>query len=193
MEAPENKLTERESLDVILNMIQTAKSELSDDSFYYLLWGWLVFIASLANYILLQLHQESAPLAWMLMPLGGVLTAVYAYRQGKKENKKTYMDEFMKYVLISFLVSMCLVIVFMSKLGLNTYPMIMMVYGMWLFVSGGAIKFKPIIIGGVINWAMAIVAFFLPFEQQLLCLAAAVLMGYIIPGHLLKAKFSSHV
>ena len=68
--------------------------------------------------------------------------------------------------------------------------MVMMVYGFWLFISGGALKFKPLIIGGVINWVLAAFSFFIGFEQQLITLALAVLLGYIIPGHMLKNKFS---
>ena len=193
MEANENKFTEKESLHLIMSMIQTAKADISDDSFYYLLWGWLVLIASLTHYTLLQFQADLAPVAWMLMPLGGIITAVYGYRQNKKENRKTFVDEFMKYVLISFLVSLVMVLFFMSKLGLNTYPMILVIYGIWLFISGGALKFRPLMAGGIFNWVMAIAAFFVTLDMQLLCIAAAVLMGYIIPGYLLKRKFSRHV
>ncbi len=193
MEANENKFTEREGLQLIMSMIQTAKADISDDSFYYLLWGWLVLIASLAHFILLKVQWDMAPLAWMLMPLGGIITAVYGYRQNKRENRKTFVDEFMKYVLISFLVSLVMVLLFQGKLGLNTYPMILVIYGILLFISGGALNFRPLMAGGIINWAMAITAFFAPLDMQLLCIAAAVLMGYIIPGYLLKRKFSRHV
>ncbi len=81
----------------------------------------------------------------------------------------------------------------MSKLGLSTYPLIMLIYGIWLFVSGGALKFKPMIYGGVINWIFAIASFFLMFKMQLLALAVAVLLGYIIPGHMLKLRHRKHV
>lgn len=193
METTDKKLSEKESLDIIMNMIQAAKTDLSDESFYYLLWGWLVLIASLGHFTLLQLNLEMAPLVWLLMPLGGFITAVHGYRQGRKENRKTYVDEFMKYVLIAFLISLVVILLFMNKLGQSTYPMILVIYGVWLFISGGALKFRPLMIGGIINWVMASVAFFATLEIQLLCIAFAVGMGYIIPGYLLKRKFSRHV
>ena len=43
----------------------------------------------------------------------------------------------------------------------------------FLFASGGAMQFRPLIIGAVCCWVLAVVAYFLPFELQLLCLAAA--------------------
>jgi hypothetical protein len=44
-------------------------------------------------------------------------------------------------------------------------------------------------IGGCINWALSLLAMYTPYHQQLLLLALAVLLGYIIPGHMLKANF----
>jgi len=186
----EKQLTEQESLAVISRMIKTAQSDIEDNSFYYLIWGWLVFVASTLNYLLRQANYENDFLPWaILMPLGGIITAIYSYKQEKKQRVKSYVDDVMKYVIIAFLVSLFIVLLSMSKLGLATYPMVMIIYGVWLFISGGAIKFQPMVIGGIVNWALAIAAFFVGFELQLLLLAAAVLLGYIIPGHLLKSRF----
>lgn len=188
----EQTLTEQESLAVISKMIKTAQNELEDDSFYYLIWGWLVFIASVGNFVLMKMESELAFLPWaVLMPLGGVLTFIYSGKHEKKQKVRTYTEEVMKYVVIAFLVTLFITLSFMSKLGLSTYPIVLLIYGIWLFVSGGAIKFTPLIIGGIINWAAAIAAFFVTFDFQLLILAIAVLLGYIIPGHLLKARFSA--
>lgn len=189
----EKELSGKESIDIIMNMINATKTNLQDDSFYFLFWGWLVFAASLGEYFLIKINFEYHFLPWMLMPLGGIVTALYGRWQNKKVKHKTYVDEFMKYVLISFLISLCMVLFSQGKLGFNTYPMVLMVYGMWLFTSGGVIKFKPLIIGGIINWVLAIVSFFVSFEIQLLILALAVLLGYIIPGYLLKRKYSANV
>jgi hypothetical protein len=40
-------LSPEESLQVIRTMIEKAKTTVADNSFYFLLWGWLVFIAAL--------------------------------------------------------------------------------------------------------------------------------------------------
>ena len=193
METNEKEFNEQESLTVILNMINAVKAGFYDNSFYFLLWGWLVFIASITNYVLLVTGQPNAEIAWMLMPLGGIVTAIYSYRQKKQQRVKTYVDEFMKYVVTAFLVSMLIVLFSMQKLGPNTYPMLLLVYGIWLYISGGTIKFKPLMAGGIINWAFAVGSMFVDFKMQLLFLAMAVLLGYIIPGHLLNRKYNQHV
>ena len=76
---------------------------------------------------------------------------------------------------------------------LVAYPLIMVIYGIGTWVSGGILKFAPLIIGGVICWILAGMAFYFPFNIQLLLLAMSILLSYIIPGHLLKFKASRHV
>jgi hypothetical protein len=184
----EKQFSESESMQVIQRMITTAKNELIDDSFYFRLWGWLVFIASIGHYLLQQSGYRMPYIVWLLMPAGAIITMIYGKRQGEKQTVKTYVDEVMKYVLIAFGVCLVITLSFQSKLGLNTYPILMMIYAVLLFVSGGSIQFRPLIIGGIVNWVIGIAAFFVSFDIQLLMLAAAVLMGFIIPGHMLKSK-----
>jgi hypothetical protein len=185
----EKQFSESESMQVVQRMIATAKNELADDSFYFILWGWLVFVASIGHYLLWQSGYSMPYIVWLLMPAGAVITMIYGKRQGEKQTVKTYIDEVMKYVLIAFGVSLGIVLVFQSKLGINTYPMVMTVYAVQLFVWGGALRFRPLIMGGIINWALGIAGFFVTFEIQLFLLAAAALVGFAIPGHLLKSRF----
>jgi hypothetical protein len=182
------ELTNDESLHIIKNMILAAKQDFEDDSFYYLFWGWLVFIASISHFVLLQTSFAHPYISWMLMPIGGIITAIYGSRQAKQKKVKTYMDHFLKFLVIAFVISLMIILFSMNKLGLSSYPMIMLTYATFLFVSGGAIESKPIMFGGIINWIGCIIAFFVTFEHQLLILALAVLFGYIIPGYMLKRQ-----
>lgn len=186
----EKTMSSEESILLIRRMIHTAKEELEDSSFYYLLWGWLVFTACVIHFILIKISFQMEGIGWMiLMPLGVIISSIYGYRQGKKQRIYSYISDIIMYVLIAFIVSLFIVLFFWKKLGLATYPMVMLIYGIWLFVSGGALKFRPLIIGGIINWTLAITALFFEFEQQLIILAIAVLLGYIIPGHMLRLKY----
>ena len=189
METNEHIMTEQESLQVIQRMINSAKQEFRDKSFSYLLWGGLVFIASLGHFLLAAIGYSNAGLVWLLMPLGGVISMIYGYHERKKEKVKTYFDEFNKHALVAFLVSLFIVLGSQQKLQINCYPMLIMVYGGWLYISGGALRFKPLMVGGMINWILAVACFFVDFKIQLLLLAAAVLLGYIIPGYMLKLRY----
>jgi hypothetical protein len=190
----QRSMNTEESLQLIQRMINTAKEDLNTNSFYYLLWGWLVFIACITHYVLIQAAPQMQGIGWIiLMPLGGIVTMVHGFRQDKKQRVKSYINDLFSYVLIAFLISLFFVLGFMSKLGLATYPLVMLIYGIWLFISGGALKFKPLVVGGIINWILAGVSFFMVFENQLIMLAVAVLLGYIIPGHMLKIREDAKV
>jgi hypothetical protein len=83
---------------------------------------------------------------------------------------------------------------FMGRSGPeNVYPMVLVLYGIATFVSGGVLQFRPLVIGGICCWVLAVAAMFLPFEYQLLALAAAVAAAYIVPGYLLSKQFRSGV
>ena len=189
MEMTDKPISQQESLELIQRMIRSTQGNFSHDSFYYLFWGWLVFAAALGHYLLMQLQVAWAPAVWALMPLGAVVTLLYSKKQNDKTTVRTHIDRVLGYLWLGLGISFFLVLMLGSKNSQLTYPIIMVLYAIGLFTSGGAMQFRPLIIGAVCCWILAVVAYFLPFELQLLCLAAAVLLGYIIPGHMLRAKF----
>ena len=50
----EKQLTEQESLSLIQQMIYTAKQEQKDDGKGWIIWGWLLFLASLLSFLNIQ-------------------------------------------------------------------------------------------------------------------------------------------
>lgn len=186
MENEDKQLTQEESLRIIHEMIAAAKNDVKADAFIFLLWGWLVFVASISQFILVNLHVSWNSIPWMLMPVGGIITAVYSFMKGKKDRTKTNVTESLKYTWIAFTVALLIILFFNSMNYLQVLPIIMALYGMGLFLSGGALQFKPLMIGGVFCWICAIAGFEIQNMYQLLILATAVLGGYIIPGYLLK-------
>ena len=51
----EKQISEQESLLIIQQMIQTAKAEQKDDGKGWILWGWLLFAASILTYLNIEL------------------------------------------------------------------------------------------------------------------------------------------
>src|ERR1700745_2085752 len=95
----ENELNENmmpeESLQIINSMINTAKNKLADDGFHIIFWGWLVTFCALTQYITLKLNIEWGGWVWMLMPLGGIISGIYGYKQGKSQKVKTHIDTYL--------------------------------------------------------------------------------------------------
>ena len=188
----EETLKPEESLALINNMINAAKNKLADDGFHLIFWGWLVTLCALTHYITLKLDFTWGAWVWMAMPLGGIFSGIYGYTQGKKEKVKTHLDTYLGYLWGAFIISLFITLFLGQVYGIKaTYFFLMILYGFATFVSGGLLKFKPLIIGSLFSFACAILSVFLGEIDQLLCISVALTFSYIIPGHLLKAKFKS--
>lgn len=190
-------LSPEEGFQIIQQMIESAKKEISDNGFFYLLWGYLVFVAAVGNFVMLKMDLTYAFITWpILMPLGGIISIIYGIVVGKKQKRKsrTWVDHIFVYTWVAFGVSLFIILLMGGKLGWEVvYPMIILLYGIGTFISGGIMKFRPLVWGGVICWLISMIAFFVTFEHQLILLIIAILSAYIIPGHILKHKSSKHV
>lgn len=54
------------------------------------------------------------------------------------------------------------------------------------FVSGIIIRFKPLLVGGVIFWVAGTLCFIVSPLDQYLVGGAAMIFGYLIPGYMLS-------
>ena len=195
----ETNFTEQDSLRIIHEMIENSKAKLKDNGFFYLLWGWLVLIASLSNFILLKIGFEQAWIPWpVLMIGGGIVSGIAGYRLGKKATVRTLLDTSIIYLWYGFVVTLIIILVSASIGRLSwevTNALIIALYGLGTFVSGGMLKFKPLIFGGVFSWAIAIVTLFIHGPFSLVMVALSIIVAYLIPGYMLKSRFNnqSHV
>jgi uncharacterized membrane protein len=189
---PEN-FSPKDSLLLIDNMINQAKNRISENGFLYLLWGWLVFFCSIAHFVLLKLNLLKHPeIVWASCWVAVIFQIIYLSRKGKKETVKTYSEKIINYLWVSFGICMLVVSVIIGKTNnwdiINS--LILLFYGTPTFLSGIAMQFKPLIIGGIICWALAAFSVFISPIYVLLLLSVAVVSAWIIPGYLLRARYN---
>jgi hypothetical protein len=189
----EETLQPDESFGVISRMILSAKNRLADDGFFFILWGWLVFAAASLQYVLIQSGTGNGNWVWaVLMPAGGIASMIYGFRKNKQERVKTYIDTYLTYLWGGFLLALLLVLGTMSVHGMHsTFFMLLVLYGLATFISGGLLNFRPLIIGSVFSFAAAVCSVFVSDINHLLCIAGAILFSYIIPGHMLRSEHKS--
>jgi Fe2+ transport system protein B len=187
----DEKFSPSESLQLIQSMIDKTKKSLSSDSHYFLLWGWLTFAACTGQFVLKHfVNYEKHYLVWWVTFIGVVGTIYFSIRDAKARKVKSYIDEMMMHLWIGMGITFFIISMIFGKIGWGTtvFPFFKVLYGLGTFVSGSVIKFKPLIIGGIISWILAVVAVFLSYDYQILMGALAILFSYIIPGHLLRNK-----
>lgn len=191
----EKEINPSQSLEIIQSMINTAKSKIADDGFHIIFRGWLVFSAALINYTSIILQSTIGYYVWPIaMPIGGIISFLYSRKEKKKENVKTYIEVYLGYLWIAFIIAMFITIAFINVNGLkSTYFFLMLLYGIATFITGGTLNFKPLVIGSLFSFAFAIISVFVGEKEQYLCIALALLFSYIVPGHLLKSKYKSQI
>lgn len=187
-----NEFNHEAGLKVIYEMIESAKSKIGRNYFYYLFWGYLVAFTSLAELFLITVVKYSYHfLVWpVLMPAGCVITFIFYWRQNKQAISKTYIGKAMGYLWTGWFISLVILLLFVNlKQDFSAIiPLILAMYGMAIFVSGGIVSYRPLILGGIITWMASVTAYFMPYAVQLLIMAGTVIVAYIIPGHLLKRQ-----
>jgi hypothetical protein len=96
------KFSAEQSLHLIQSMIEKAKQDVANNSFYLLLWGWLIFIAALLNFGLMKFTSFEQPyLVWNLVWIGAIASIIKGIKESKKTTVKTYVGETMKFFGIS--------------------------------------------------------------------------------------------
>ena len=179
----------QDGLQLIQNMIDKAKNSVADKSFYFLLWGWLVFIGCILQFTLKVFVQTSLhPVAWSIMYIGFIVSFWYGRRQRKITIVKTYVDEALRNIWMVLGISQTLVVLIFLRRGgwENCYTIFILLYSIGCFLTGRTLKFPPLVWGGVICWGLAILSTFTTYDANILICAVAILVSYIIPGYLLR-------
>ncbi len=178
----DEKMTQEESLQIIQQMIQTAKLEQKDDGKGWIIWGWLLFLASVFTYINLKFEWVSTFFFWNLFGLFTLLllgyeTFRYIFKK-RIEQVRTYTKDLFEKLNIGFFISLMLII-FSMNLGVHPikgFALLLGLYGFWILIYGAVLNFKPSIIGAYITWAFAFASLFVSsFEHTMLLHASAVL------------------
>ena len=185
----EENFSPQQSLQLIESMIKKVRSDISENRFYFLLWGWYSFLAILGQFFLkVFVGYPHHYLVW----LGVIPAAIFTIIRSNREDHtsySTYVGDSMKYLWMGIGISfsvLSFIITNSPGKWLIAYPFFILFYGLGTFISGKFLKFKPLVIGGIFNWVLACVCVLLPYDYQLLTAAAAILTSYIIPGHILQ-------
>ncbi|HEX5151570.1 MAG TPA: hypothetical protein VFW07_08970 [Parafilimonas sp.] len=188
----------QQSLQLIESMINRAKDKFAEDGFMYLIWGWLVLICSLLQFVLLHFVQYPQHyIVWLATIPAFIYQFFYVRKRRKQQTVITYTGYIIGFVWITFAVVMMLLGFLVGFLTTGEYythiiHILLAVYGMPVFLTGIIIRFKPLIYGGIACWAFCIASTFVTnYDYQFLFIPAAMLIAWIIPGYLLRAKYKS--
>lgn len=199
-----NSLTPEESFSIINKAISNFKMNYKDSSKIFLLWGWILTLASFSNFIIIKIlysieaHELMAGKwelegllsigNWALYILAGFIIQFFILRK-IDENKKvfSYLDNYLTKLWQVTAASCFVATLLCMKLEIAPPPIMLLIAGIATTTTGLLIKFKPVIIGGIVFFMFSIVTTFVLNEYIALIVSAAIVCGYLIPGYFLKS------
>jgi hypothetical protein len=196
----ETKMTNHESLLLIEQMIGRAKREEKDSGWVWIIWGFILFSASLTHYVLILFGINNGGMVWNVFGVLAVILVTVSfskkYFSKGSASVKTYTGEQVDMIGNGFFISLGIMVIGnittdVGNTGAN-FGYLLLLYACWLFIHGAAFRFKPMKYGAFINWAGALVIFLWYKDlgkHVLLIHAICVLLGYIIPGFMAQKNF----
>ncbi len=182
-----NSLSREESLEIITQMIETAKGNIRGSSFYFLFWGWVVIAGNLGHFYLLEFTDVAYPYAvWLITIPAWIISMLYGYRQSAVEKVKTYSDTLIMWLWLSLTIGI-VILIFSGKFYDFISPTILLFVALPTFMTGLILKFRPLIYGGSSFWIFSVIAFSVEPSYSLLVSAVAIAVGYLIPGYKLRS------
>jgi hypothetical protein len=187
MSNSEENLSAQQSLDIITSMIRQAQGRVSGNSFYFLLWGWCITAANFGMYSLMKFTDYPYPYAvWLITIPAWIATMIYGFRQGRTERAPSHLERINMWLWMGMGISIFPICLFGSLLNWNINPIILLMAASATFTSGIIIRFKPLLFGGVSFWILGAISFLVPQQEQYLVGGIAIILGYLVPGYLLK-------
>src|SRR5690606_25843544 len=158
-------------------MIQTARQEQNDDGKGWIIWGWVLFLASISS-VLLVWFKWDLQLFFFWNIFGGIALAYFVYELfaneffRKRRKVRTYAGDLFARLNAGFFISLIFIIVFINVGARALYhrynefnlmpitmgfALLINLYAFWVLIYGAALNFKPSIIAAYATWGIGFV------------------------------------
>lgn len=179
--------SKEEQIEVISKVINSTKENLKPLSLNFIFWGSLIVVMSLIHYSIpqfIQYTEYSSLLFWTILPiLGMIFTIVYNIKIRKILGYETYLNRVIKIIWGIFNLSWLVMVVMSLLNGINNpVPEILFLLSTTLITTGIIIKFKPIVIGGILLMLFTVYINFNPNINFLIVNIIGVSLGILVPG-----------
>jgi hypothetical protein len=192
MKTEDESLSTQQSLNIITEMINNAKGNVKENSIYFLLWGTVIAIADIGMFTLIKMNYPHPYIVWSIAIPAWIVTIIMGYKQGKKARATSHLDRISAWSWFTFGIVIFTLVIFGRVINWQLNPVIMLMSTIPTVISGVVIKFRPLIVGGVCFWIAGILCFLVPEPWHFLVGALAVVVGYLVPGFMLRNKMKTY-
>lgn len=175
-----------DTLKFIEQAIRETKTEWQEQSSFYLLWGWGISLACLAQYVLIKMNQpEISDYYWPIIIAACILGTIFLAKR-KKERTQTHGIDFIGKLWMVLGIALFLMGFIATREHLSPCILSFLIAGIGTLTSGLFTQSKPLIFGGIVLFLGCLACTFVSQVDMLLINAFALIFGYIVPAYLLK-------
>jgi hypothetical protein len=211
MNTEKSNFSEKDSLALITEMIGKAKDSYHDTGIAAIMWGSVIAFCSLVKISELHFNYKLPFDIFLLTFVAVIPQLLLSHKERKKQNVRTYNQVALDYTWTAFGIAIFLMVfvtnvvfakldafkeVYVSSTGKQDYfrfseftaALFLIIYGLPTFITGAVMKFKPMLLGGIVCWVASIACLFTPVKVDLLLTAIATIIAWLIPGIILYKK-----
>ena len=180
--------TPEKSFELITQVINDAKSKFEENGFIYAFWGALDAVMAFGQFFLLKNgHYSINYYPYFLMPLGAIYTVYYFYKKGR--GRQNQIGKMLSFVWIAVVLNIFILgFLLPGILKQQLIPVILILVGIGIIVTAGAIKSRLILYSGIIINFAGLACFGLEWIYQPLLLGIVSVVALLIPGIILMVN-----
>lgn len=183
-------LTEKESLDLISQMIRNTRSRLEDNSgIPFLIWGYTTVIVAVIVWSLVTTSGNYLwHWLWFAIPVfGGTLWLLHNKKQLNNRSRViTFVDRAISHVWMVFGIASFMISIISFLTYIPILFIVLLTMGMATAITGLIIRFKPIIFSGFIGILFSPLCVIVRDTSSILIFAAIFVLMMVISGHMLN-------
>lgn len=199
----EQQFNPQESLQLIDDMIRKAKSSYHQTGIGPILWGTVVSCCALISWSQMEFDFALPFDIWLLTVVAIIPQIVITQREKKQRMAVNYEDKALGYIWTTFGISMFLLSLIVNYTFHNLYIKVpestdvfgdivtsffLLVYGIPTIITGGIMRFKYMLWGGIICWCLIIPSLFVTGKTDMLLTALAAISAWLVPGIILRVR-----
>ncbi|NDW13339.1 hypothetical protein D0T50_10605 [Bacteroides sp. 214] len=187
----DRKLNEKESLELISQMIQNTRMKMEEKSGMPLvIWGYVTIFTTIVVWLMVkQTGNHLWNFLWFILPLlGGVFSLLLAKREAKKPSAKTYITSVISniWLVLGFAGLITSVMAFLVRFPILFVVALLM--GIGATLTGAVTKYRPLVLLGGLGIAISFSLLFVrTYDLHMLIFAVDFLLMMVIPGHIMNA------
>lgn len=177
-------------LDLINEVITTTKARFERNGSVFIFWGILLSIASGLQFIFIQLGMNEIS----YYPYFAIIFGwIYMFRHFSRRKRKPQSSNILTKTLASVWIyaglnAALLGFLFASILQTYLIPVILIVVGVSILISGVVIRYRYLFFAGILCNMMGYLAFALDFSYQPLLTCIVYIVVMVVPGFMLAKE-----